>query len=127
MIGLQSCQHGGCHDPADGLGTVLYNGGFDPQYGPPRVWWKPPHQNFTVTIPSDAPKGKAVLGLVHVALIGVSSKIFTKLLVGWAYDFLVPTFIMDVGWRSAIPRDSQCYVEDCLKAGHCNGPFRRLA
>jgi len=108
-IGLRPCQSGGCGDPADSLGIVLYNGGFDPQY---RVQGKPPHQNFTITIPSTATKGKAVLGLVHLALNGVSPKISQLLSIGLAYD---STFIL-LGIHNPFIRDSQCYTEYCLKA-----------
>ena len=33
---------------------------------------KPPHQNFTVLVPSSIEKGPAQLGVFHVSLVGVS-------------------------------------------------------
>ncbi|KAG6887756.1 hypothetical protein C0995_013046 [Termitomyces sp. Mi166 len=68
VIGVISCPTSGCRSVGDGVGTVLYNGGYDPQFHTTTA--KPPHQNFTVTIPSTLPKGKAQLGVVHTTLIG---------------------------------------------------------
>ncbi|KAJ7653161.1 hypothetical protein DFH06DRAFT_1204857 [Mycena polygramma] len=60
-----------CPPPSDVLGSILYNGPYDPQFRnngtPPN---KPPYQNFTVTIPSTAQSGKAQLGVAHLSLIG---------------------------------------------------------
>ncbi|KAG6902359.1 hypothetical protein C0995_001156 [Termitomyces sp. Mi166 len=70
VIAVLSCPTSGCLPVGDGMGTVLYNGGYDPQYHPEAPFYKPPHQNFTVTIPSTIPKGKAQLGVVHLSLIG---------------------------------------------------------
>ncbi|GLB41551.1 hypothetical protein LshimejAT787_1001510 [Lyophyllum shimeji] len=72
VIGVQSCASSPCHSPADGLGNILYNGGYKPQYNQPPDS-KPPHQNFTVTIPSTLAKGKALLGVAHMTLIGAGA------------------------------------------------------
>jgi len=82
VLGLEPCQTE-CRNPADGLGTILYNGGFDPEF---RMAGLPPHQNFTIIIPSTTPKGKAVLGLTHIALIGVSIVLFFKGVARSTYD-----------------------------------------
>ncbi|KAF8075233.1 hypothetical protein FPV67DRAFT_1446175 [Lyophyllum atratum] len=70
VIGLQSCATSPCRPVTDGMGTVLYNGGYKPQYQQNAPGHKPPHQNFTVLIPSNTAKGKAQLGVTHVSLIG---------------------------------------------------------
>ncbi|KIK68468.1 hypothetical protein GYMLUDRAFT_35890 [Collybiopsis luxurians FD-317 M1] len=73
VIGLLSCGSAPCPTPAQTLGTVLYNGPFDPEFrtvpGTPNL---PPYQNFTLTVPSNFAKGNAQLGVVHVALVGLS-------------------------------------------------------
>ncbi|KAG6807750.1 hypothetical protein H0H93_001128 [Arthromyces matolae] len=72
VLGFQSCAStGGCRPVTDGVYTVLYNGGYKPEYQQ-NALQKPPHQNFTVTIPSDAQPGLAQLGLIHVTLIGAA-------------------------------------------------------
>ncbi|KAG6887339.1 hypothetical protein C0995_015968 [Termitomyces sp. Mi166 len=70
VIGVISCPTSGCRSVGDGVGTVLYNGGYDPQFHTTAPVSKPPHQNFTIAIPSTLPKGKAQLGVVHTTLIG---------------------------------------------------------
>ncbi|KAG5635276.1 hypothetical protein H0H81_011839 [Sphagnurus paluster] len=73
VIGFESCPTYPCYPAAGGMGTVLYNGPYNPQYqaSAPHL---PPHQNFTVTIPSTAAKGTAHLNVAHVALTGVSDQ-----------------------------------------------------
>lgn len=68
VIGLQSCPTFPCAPPDGILGNILF-------YGPytPNLNGSPPSQNFTVTIPAQMPKGRAQLGVAHLALIGVSS------------------------------------------------------
>ncbi|KAF9465549.1 hypothetical protein BDZ94DRAFT_1253388 [Collybia nuda] len=77
VIGFQSCAASPCHSPADGLGTVLYNGGYKPVFQTGAAS-KPPHQNFTVTIPTTAPKGSALIGVSHMALIGAGQAAFLE-------------------------------------------------
>ncbi|KAF8219087.1 hypothetical protein L208DRAFT_1373683 [Tricholoma matsutake] len=65
VIGLQSCPTFPCAPPDGILGNILF-------YGPytPNLNGSPPSQNFTVTIPAQMPKGRAQLGVAHLALIG---------------------------------------------------------
>jgi hypothetical protein len=51
----------------DELGTILFNGPFNPQING-RFF----SENFTVTIPSDAPTGNAQIGFARFFLSGVS-------------------------------------------------------
>ncbi|KAN0076699.1 hypothetical protein V8E55_010554 [Tylopilus felleus] len=67
VIGLQSCSNGPCIPPSSYMGTILYNGPFDPQY---HEVYLPPYQNFTVQVPSSFTTGTALIGVAHVALIG---------------------------------------------------------
>ncbi|KAJ7202018.1 hypothetical protein GGX14DRAFT_463557 [Mycena pura] len=74
VIGFQSCTGfpAGCPPPADLMGTILFNGPYDPEFHTDVTPSKPPYQNFTVTIPASAPKGPAQLNLAHFALVGAS-------------------------------------------------------
>ncbi|KAF8552459.1 hypothetical protein OG21DRAFT_1511485 [Imleria badia] len=67
VIGLQSCPNSPCASPLSIMGTILYNGPFNPQYHEPYL---PPYQNFTVQIPSSFTAGTALIGVAHVTLIG---------------------------------------------------------
>ncbi|KAL2867551.1 uncharacterized protein BJX67DRAFT_380903 [Aspergillus lucknowensis] len=70
-IGIQHCdQKNGCLPAASTLGTVLYHGGFNPQYHNHNTGL--PYENFTVTVPEDTVAGKAVVGVAHAALVGAS-------------------------------------------------------
>ena len=51
------------------MGTILYNGPFNPQY---HETYLPPYENFTVTVPSSNPTGTALIGVAHATLVGVS-------------------------------------------------------
>ncbi|TFK34054.1 hypothetical protein BDQ12DRAFT_690313 [Crucibulum laeve] len=77
VIGLQSCPSSACAAPSDIMGSILYNGPFAPKLQA-NATFKPPHQNFTVTIPSTIAKGKAQLGVVHVSLIGAGQAPFLE-------------------------------------------------
>ncbi|KAK7681673.1 hypothetical protein QCA50_015407 [Cerrena zonata] len=71
-IGLASCSRfpgGSCAslDPSELLGTILYAGPYSPQLSNSS---KPPHQNFTVTIPNDFPHGDASFTVSHFSLVG---------------------------------------------------------
>ncbi|KAG1839187.1 hypothetical protein C8R48DRAFT_621813 [Suillus tomentosus] len=70
VIGIQSCPGTPCIDPADYMGQILYNGPFDPQF---HETYLPPYENFTVQIPSSIASGTALLGVVHVTLVGASA------------------------------------------------------
>ncbi|KAF9065038.1 hypothetical protein BDP27DRAFT_1425213 [Rhodocollybia butyracea] len=75
VIGLASCAN--CPGPSKELGTTLYNGGFDPKFtSKPGTTTLPPHQNFTLTVPSTFPQGPAQLGVAHFALVGASTQPF---------------------------------------------------
>jgi len=76
VIGIRSCFSGPCLPPTDGIGSVLYSGPYNPQYAIPIVPAKPPHQNFTVFIPSSVPQGTAQLNLAHFSLIGAGLEPF---------------------------------------------------
>lgn len=73
VIGLMSCPSTSspCPSPDDRLGTILYNGPYHPQYQSNSPHWKPPHQNFTIAIPTNVPAGNAQLNVAHIGLIGV--------------------------------------------------------
>ncbi|KAJ7621006.1 hypothetical protein FB45DRAFT_1006451 [Roridomyces roridus] len=72
IIGFLSCNNinfptGVCPPASEILGTILYNGPYDPEF---RTSGKPPYQNFTVQIPADANKGSAQLSVTHFSLVG---------------------------------------------------------
>ncbi|KAF8810214.1 hypothetical protein BYT27DRAFT_7135037 [Phlegmacium glaucopus] len=71
LIAIESCGSEPCPAPGSVLGSILYNGPYDPQFqnsGPPN---KPPYQNFTVTIPPALALAPAQLSVFHVALVGL--------------------------------------------------------
>ncbi|KAF9445455.1 hypothetical protein P691DRAFT_675614 [Macrolepiota fuliginosa MF-IS2] len=68
VIGVQSCVTR-CPAPSDTMGQVLYSGSYNPQRDPANRT-KQPFQNFTVTVPSNLPKGPAQIGVAHFSLIG---------------------------------------------------------
>jgi hypothetical protein len=77
---------GSCPDPTQELGTILYNGPFNPQFPPAGSRGNPaenePQQNFTVTIPESFAGHKALLNVVHLAIVGVR-KAYFKFLFGY--------------------------------------------
>ncbi|KAJ7171087.1 hypothetical protein C8R46DRAFT_1087627 [Mycena filopes] len=81
VIGFLSC-HGFqgelCPPASEIMGTILYNGPFDPEFH--TGVQKPPHQNFSVAIPSTAPAGPAQLSVAHVTLIGAGQFPFLEVL-----------------------------------------------
>ncbi|THU95207.1 hypothetical protein K435DRAFT_798290 [Dendrothele bispora CBS 962.96] len=70
VLGLASCGQNpqGCLPASATMGQVLYNGDFNPQFGNEFQ----PHQNITVQIPADFPKGPAQLNFAHFFLLGAS-------------------------------------------------------
>ena len=58
-------------DYSEYLGTTLYKGGFDPEFRTAPTTGLPPHQNFTVFVPTTIAQGPAVLTLSHFSLVGV--------------------------------------------------------
>lgn len=53
------------------MGTVLYNGPFDPQY---HEYYMPPYQNFTLEIPEGVETDDAIVTVAHFSLVGVSGQ-----------------------------------------------------
>jgi hypothetical protein len=68
-IGLVSCLHRVCQPASNIMGSILYNGLFDPAY---YETYLPPYQNFTVTVPFAFAAGQAQINVAHATLIGVS-------------------------------------------------------
>ncbi|KAJ6096627.1 hypothetical protein N7486_007373 [Penicillium sp. IBT 16267x] len=66
-IGFASCGSGGCYPTDEFMGTVVYNGKFNPVY---HETYLPPYQNFTVTVPASFKAGKAQVNVAHATLIG---------------------------------------------------------
>ncbi|EJF56663.1 hypothetical protein BD309DRAFT_962004 [Dichomitus squalens] len=56
-------------DVSQVLGNVVYNGPYNPQYATDAPS-KPPHQNFSVTVPSTFQSGQVSLGVAHFSLVG---------------------------------------------------------
>ncbi|KAF5354875.1 hypothetical protein D9756_005305 [Leucocoprinus leucothites] len=77
VIGIQSCAATPCAAPNRMMGQILYSGGFDPQPDAKNTS-KPPHQNFTVTLPSNLQKGSAQIGVAHFSLIGAGLEPFME-------------------------------------------------
>lgn len=69
-IGIASCGTAGCFPATDFMGTILYNGKFNPVY---HENYQPPYQNFSVTIPSGFAQGDAQINVAHATLVGVSA------------------------------------------------------
>ena len=70
VIGINSCIETSCAPPNERIGTVVFNGDYNPvlHEQPGR-----PYQNFTVTVPSlSADTKTAQLAVVRFHLIGVS-------------------------------------------------------
>ncbi|KAF8990721.1 hypothetical protein BDQ17DRAFT_1181324, partial [Cyathus striatus] len=78
VLGLQSCTPT-CRPPTDIMGTILYNGPYNPQLSSPTDP-KPPRQNFTIIIPDSTTVGTAQLGLAHFQLLGAGLAPFTETL-----------------------------------------------
>lgn len=72
VIGLFPCgSESTCPGPANALGSILYQGPFNPQYATP-PGSLPPHQNFSVKIPETFAAGYAQLGAAYLSLLGAS-------------------------------------------------------
>ncbi|EIN13075.1 hypothetical protein PUNSTDRAFT_131299 [Punctularia strigosozonata HHB-11173 SS5] len=72
IIGLRPCNPD-CSptDIDDDLGLVLYGGPYNPQFSNVTDH-KPPHQNFTFTVPASF-DGTAVLSVFHVAVVAAAN------------------------------------------------------
>jgi hypothetical protein len=70
VIGINKCGSGAtCSSPEDSMGTVLYNGPFDPQFHETSL---PPYQNFTLEIPEGVATDTGIVTVAHFSLVGVS-------------------------------------------------------
>ncbi|KAG1899763.1 uncharacterized protein F5891DRAFT_1036309 [Suillus fuscotomentosus] len=67
VIAIQSCPTGDCLPISEDMGTILYEGPFNPQYGPGA---EDPYEDFSVQVPASFATGQAQLGLAHFNLIG---------------------------------------------------------
>ncbi len=101
VIGIQSCAATPCAPPDGIMGQILYSGSFNPQFDTSNTQ-KPPHQNFTVTLPSNLPKGSAQIGIAHFSLIGVSLAFSLFLLC----EHLMTTSL--TGWARAVFGNEEC-------------------
>ncbi|KAJ7143726.1 hypothetical protein C8R44DRAFT_758751 [Mycena epipterygia] len=75
VIGFLSCvgfSDEVCPPASEFIGSILYNGPYDPEFHNNVTPFKPPYQNFTVTIPPAARAGPAQLSVTHFSLVGVS-------------------------------------------------------
>ena len=70
IIGFNACPSAGCDALDDGVGAILFEGPFNPQFDPNQPF-KQPHQNFTVTVPTFF-SGQVMLSATHLMLVGVS-------------------------------------------------------
>ncbi|EIW74007.1 hypothetical protein CONPUDRAFT_140675 [Coniophora puteana RWD-64-598 SS2] len=69
-IGIQSCPNGtggSCVPTDEGLGRLLYDGPFNPQFGSE---YYSPYEDFNVTVPADLASGEAILGTGYFYLLG---------------------------------------------------------
>ncbi|KAJ5543940.1 hypothetical protein N7513_003470 [Penicillium frequentans] len=66
-IGLVSCLHQVCQPASNIMGSIVYNGLFDPAY---HETYLPPYQNFTVTVPFAFAAGQAQVNVAHATLLG---------------------------------------------------------
>ncbi|EKM60344.1 uncharacterized protein PHACADRAFT_23720 [Phanerochaete carnosa HHB-10118-sp] len=74
VLSIVPCPADGCTDPSynpsDDLGQIFYNGAYNPQ-SQPGAPQKPPHQNFTVQVPTSFTSGENVaLIATHLNLVG---------------------------------------------------------
>lgn len=70
VIGINKCSSGAtCSSPEESMGTVLYNGPFDPQF---HETYLPPYQNFTLEIPEGLATENGIVTVAHFSLVGVS-------------------------------------------------------
>ncbi|KAF9219889.1 hypothetical protein BS17DRAFT_371351 [Gyrodon lividus] len=64
VIGLLPCYGGQCSPPNEFMGTILYQGPYNPVSGY--------YENYTVTIPQSFPAGKASLNVINFFMVGAS-------------------------------------------------------
>ncbi|KAJ7143695.1 hypothetical protein C8R44DRAFT_758679 [Mycena epipterygia] len=82
VIGFLSCvgfSGGVCPPASEIIGNILYNGPYDPVLHAATPF-KPPYQNFTVTIPPAARAGPGQLSVTHLSLVGAGPFPFLEVL-----------------------------------------------
>ena len=107
VIGFSSCASTPCRSAEDILGTILYNGPFKPVYHETNL---PPYENFTVTLPSSAAKGKGQINVAHASLIGVGFSWLALLLKSKDANYST------TGWSFALLGVSQSDCGRCIGA-----------
>ncbi|KAF8838564.1 hypothetical protein BDN67DRAFT_954823 [Paxillus ammoniavirescens] len=65
VIGLAACYDGECFPPTDTMGTILYQGPYNPVRGQY-------YEDFTVTVPKYFLPGKAALNVINFFMVGAS-------------------------------------------------------
>jgi len=109
VIGFLPCTNvpGGCTGPEQ-LGSILYNGPYNPQVLEPGK----SYENLTVTIPTGIPTGAAQIAIARFFLIGVSQVGFEKILLLNALPLL-----QILGWAFAFSWTVQCDCDGSIKRG----------
>lgn len=70
VIGINKCNEAGvCASPDESMGTVLYNGPFNPEF---HEYNMPPYQNFSLLVPASAAAQQGIVTVAHFSLVGVS-------------------------------------------------------
>ncbi|KAI0669158.1 hypothetical protein C8Q78DRAFT_978246 [Trametes maxima] len=85
-IGLWSCAGYGesanrtCADidVTQVLGNVVYSGVYTPKLQQGQEAYKPPYQNFTITVPSTMSPGQSSLSVAHFSLVGAGAMPFME-------------------------------------------------
>ncbi|CAI7613009.1 unnamed protein product [Penicillium viridicatum] len=70
VIGISTRASTACPPAGEVMGTILYHGGFDPQYHEAS---QPPYQNFTVTVPTLITAGNGQINIANVVLVGAAT------------------------------------------------------
>ena len=83
VLSMAACPQGSCtspqYNPSEILGQILYNGPYNPQPHPEAGLSKPPHQNFSIPVPTSLAPGDTVsLIATHFNLVGVSWRTHTR-------------------------------------------------
>ncbi|THH06407.1 hypothetical protein EW146_g9617, partial [Bondarzewia mesenterica] len=74
VISMAPCTAGGCPDPTERLGSILYYGPYNPQYPITRSPQDVPQQNFSVTVPAYLQQSLAQLTVTHFSLVGATQR-----------------------------------------------------
>ncbi|KAG0701675.1 hypothetical protein DFH29DRAFT_925399 [Suillus ampliporus] len=76
VIAIQSCPTGQCFTVSEDMGTVLYEGPYNPQFGSEA---DDLYEDFSVQVPASFATGQAQLGLAQFSLIGASNQPYLQL------------------------------------------------